>query len=152
MARALAALGTDVPISALVDRVCRPLDWEGRRVRALKPWSEDDRLLLKTISRGEFAVGGLRNRDLLPLLFPQASTLPPSSGDSIQRESRESCGCFVPTGLFAKWRGRIGICLPRGERRRRWRFSPTSRSLSHTLRRPVLESLRKTKTLTRHGT
>jgi hypothetical protein len=73
---ALAALDTDAPISALVDRVCRPVDWEGRRVRALRPWSEDDRLLLKAVSRGEFAVGGLRNRDLLPLLFPQASSLP----------------------------------------------------------------------------
>ena len=72
----LAALDTAAPISALVDRVCRPIEWEGRRVRALRPWSEDDRLLLKAISRGEFAVGGLRNRDLLPLLFPEASTLP----------------------------------------------------------------------------
>jgi len=73
---ALAALDTDVPISTLVDRVCRAVDWQGRRVRALRPWSEDDRLLLKAISRGEFAVGGLRNRDLLPLLFPEASSLP----------------------------------------------------------------------------
>jgi len=72
----LAALDTAAPISALVHRVCRPIDWEGRRVRALRPWSEDDRLLLKAISRGEFAVGGLRNRDLLPLLFPEASMLP----------------------------------------------------------------------------
>lgn len=73
---ALAALDTDVPISTLVDRVCRALDWKGRRVRALRPWSEDDRLLLKAISRGEFAVGGLRNRDLLLHLFPQAALLP----------------------------------------------------------------------------
>ena len=52
------------------------MDWQGRRVRALRPWSEDDRLLLKAISRGEFAVGGLRNRDLLPLLFPESAVLP----------------------------------------------------------------------------
>jgi hypothetical protein len=73
---ALAALDTDAPISTVVDRVCCAVDWEGRRVRALRPWSQDDRLLLKAISRGEFAVGGLRNRDLLPLLFPEASSLP----------------------------------------------------------------------------
>ena len=72
---ALAALNTDTPISTVVDRVCHAVDWNGRRVRALRPWSEDDRLLLKAISRGEFAVGGLRNRDLLPLLFPKASSL-----------------------------------------------------------------------------
>ncbi len=73
---ALAALDTDAPISTLVDRVCRAVDWQGRRVRALRPWSEDDRLLLKAISRGEFAINGLRNRDLLPLLFPQTASLP----------------------------------------------------------------------------
>jgi hypothetical protein len=72
----LAALDTAVPISTLVDRVCRAVDWEGRRVRALRPWSEDDRLLLKAISRGEFAVNGLRNRDLLSELFPEAAALP----------------------------------------------------------------------------
>ena len=72
---ALAALDTEAPISALVDRVCRAVDWEGRRVRALRPWSEDDRLLLKAINRGEFSVNGLRNRDLLSLLFPQATGL-----------------------------------------------------------------------------
>jgi hypothetical protein len=73
---ALAALDTDAPISTVVDRVCCAVDWEGRRVRALRPWSEDDRLLLKVISRGEFAVAGMRNRDLLPLLFPEVSQLP----------------------------------------------------------------------------
>jgi hypothetical protein len=73
---ALAALDTEAPISALVDRVCRAVDWKGRRVRALRPWSEDDRLLLKAISRGEFSVNGLRNRDLLALRFPEAAVLP----------------------------------------------------------------------------
>jgi hypothetical protein len=72
----LAALDTEVPISTLVDRVCRAVDWEGRRVRALRPWEENTRLLQKVISRGEFAVGGLRNRDLLTFLFPEASSLP----------------------------------------------------------------------------
>jgi len=73
---ALAALDTDTPVSTLVDRVCRAVDWKGQRVRALRPWSEDDQLLFKSISRGEFAVNGCRNRDLLPRLFPEASSLP----------------------------------------------------------------------------
>ena len=72
----LAALNTDVAISALVDRVCQAVDWEGRRVRALRPWAEEDQMLLKAISHGEFSVNGLRNRDLLALLFPQAAALP----------------------------------------------------------------------------
>jgi hypothetical protein len=74
---ALAALDTDAPVAALVDRVCCALDWKGQRVRALRPWSEDDRLLLKAISRGEFAVNGCRNRDVLSFLYPSACELPP---------------------------------------------------------------------------
>jgi len=51
-----ASLETDRPLGELVGRVCRPTRWKGRRVRALHPWSKDDRALLQTISRGEFAV------------------------------------------------------------------------------------------------
>ena len=49
---ALGALDTDIPVATLVDRVCHAVDWKGQRVHALRPWSKDDRLLLKTISRG----------------------------------------------------------------------------------------------------
>jgi hypothetical protein len=34
------------------------------------PWSEQDGALLEAISRGEFAINGLRNRDLQKLLYP----------------------------------------------------------------------------------
>ncbi len=71
---ALATLATDAPISTVVDQVCHVVHWERRRVRALRPSAKDDRLLLKSTSRGEFTVGGLRNRDLLPLVFPEASS------------------------------------------------------------------------------
>jgi hypothetical protein len=73
---ALVALHTDTPISTLVERVCRPVHWQGRSVRAHRPWSQEDRLLLKAINRGEFAINGLLNRNLLSLLFPEASSLP----------------------------------------------------------------------------
>ena len=73
---ALAALDTDVPVSALVDRVCCAVHWKGQQVRALRPWSEEDRLLLKAISRGEFALNGCRNRDVLCFLYPPACDLP----------------------------------------------------------------------------
>ena len=73
---ALASLDTDTPIRNLVERVCQAVDWNGRRVRALRPWSADDQRLLQAISRGEFGVNGFRNRHLLPLLYPEASSLP----------------------------------------------------------------------------
>jgi len=67
----LAVLDTDSPILKMIDPVCRPILWKGRRVRALRPWSKEDQLMLQTISRGEFSVNGFRNRDLLAHLFPE---------------------------------------------------------------------------------
>ncbi len=41
-----------------------------RRLRALNPLSEDDSNLLEAVSRPEFLINGLRNRDLRRLLYP----------------------------------------------------------------------------------
>jgi len=38
-------------------------------VRALRPWSDDDRILLGIISRGEFTLNGFGNRDLVGHIF-----------------------------------------------------------------------------------
>ncbi len=70
---ALASLNTDIPINKLVDPVCCHVIWNGRRMRALRPWSDEDQLLIQTISRGEFAINGFRNRDLFRHLFPDAT-------------------------------------------------------------------------------
>ena len=67
----LALLDTDSPILKMIDPVCRPIRWKDRRERPLRPWSKEDQLLLQTISRGEFAIDGFRNRDLLPHLYPK---------------------------------------------------------------------------------
>ena len=115
---ALAALDTDTPISTLVDRVCRAVEWQGKRVRALRPWSEDDRLLLKPIRRGEFAVNGFRNRDLLPLPFPEASSLPAEERRRYSARVTRKLGCFVLMGSSARCRERIAMFLPKEESRR----------------------------------
>lgn len=48
--------------------LCRPAELNGRRVRALHPLAPHDAALLAAVNRGEFAINGFRNRDLLPLL------------------------------------------------------------------------------------
>ena len=73
---ALASLNTDSPINKLVQPVCRSVIWNGRPVRALHPWSEEDRSLIQAISRGEFNLNGFRNRDLLSLLFSDSLSSP----------------------------------------------------------------------------
>jgi hypothetical protein len=55
----------------LATRLCRPVRYQGRRVRAINPHASDDGALLEAISRGEFTLNGLRNRDIRALLFPK---------------------------------------------------------------------------------
>ena len=47
----------------------RPVIKEGKRSRALRPFDDQDRLLLEAISRGEFVINGFRNKDLQELLY-----------------------------------------------------------------------------------
>ena len=71
--RYLAALETveeKTPLRQLTDKLCRPLQRNGHRYRALNPWSPIDAALLQALNRGEFLLNGLRNRDLRVLLFP----------------------------------------------------------------------------------
>jgi hypothetical protein len=57
-------LAVEVPATELRQRVARP-----RRARALNPLATDDAALLTHITRHEFLINGLRNRDLRPFLF-----------------------------------------------------------------------------------
>jgi hypothetical protein len=80
---ALAAVEDTTPCSKLFDAVSRPVIDAGRRFRALRLGDADELALLQTISRGEFATAGFRNRDLRRLLHPKAS----DSSDEVRRLS-----------------------------------------------------------------
>lgn len=82
---ALACVDTTTSLGRLIEPICRRITWQGRRIRALRPFSEADSALLKAVSGGEFLVKGLRNRDIQAILYPQA----PSSEK--QRRQRSSC-------------------------------------------------------------
>ena len=66
---ALASINTEAPLRHLIEPVCRPVRWKGRRVRGLRPWTADDRSLLQVVNRGEFVVNGFRNRDIRRYLY-----------------------------------------------------------------------------------
>jgi hypothetical protein len=71
--RYLEALGSvdhAEPLEQIVNELCRPVTWHERRVRALRPFEQQDARLLAAVSRGEFAINGFRNRDLRELLDP----------------------------------------------------------------------------------
>jgi hypothetical protein len=62
-----------------------------RRVRALNPLAAGDAALLEAISRHEFLINGLRNRDLRALLYRSGQRRSRKSGGG-RRRSRGKCG------------------------------------------------------------
>jgi hypothetical protein len=69
---ALAAVDTATPLSDLTKSLCRSVRWKGRGARALNPLSGPDAALLAAVSRGEYTITGIRNRDLRACLFGPA--------------------------------------------------------------------------------
>ena len=67
--KAMAAVEQTVPLGKLTEELCRPVKWKKRRSRALNLLSSQDLSLLEAVSRGEFMINGLRNRDLQQLLY-----------------------------------------------------------------------------------
>src|SRR5207302_10488075 len=65
---ALASVDDSASLQQVIGPIEKPVTWNGKRVRALHPFEDQDRLLLEAISRGEFLINGLRNKDLQPLL------------------------------------------------------------------------------------
>jgi hypothetical protein len=65
------------PVKDLVAPWCAPVSEPGkqakRQVRALNPWSKQDAALLQAISDPKWMVAGIRNRDLVGVLYPTAT-------------------------------------------------------------------------------
>ena len=79
---ALATVDDSRSVEELTSSIQRPITRNGRRVRGLSPWGQDQPLLA-AINHGEFLINGFRNRDLRQLLNPQ----PPESPRERQRQS-----------------------------------------------------------------
>jgi hypothetical protein len=71
--QAMASVENTTSLGQLVERLCRPLVRNGRRVRALNPYAHDDAKLIEAIGRGESTIAGFRNHDLRALLFTDAA-------------------------------------------------------------------------------
>jgi hypothetical protein len=85
------------PLSQLTTRLCQPVRRDGRRVRALNPHAPGDAALFEAISRGEFTLNGLRNRDLPSCCSPMPKPQNPSSAVMPPR-CHASLLCCMPMG------------------------------------------------------
>lgn len=70
---ALAAAKVTVPAGQIAAPLCRRVTKQRRRYRALNPWAPTDAAVLEVLARGEWTVGGLRNRDLRAALYPSTA-------------------------------------------------------------------------------
>jgi len=91
---ALAGADTSQRLGELLGQVTAPCTWKGRRVRGLRPWTREDVDLVSAISQGEFAIQGLRNRDVRDLLYPaMRQPIPPRAGSAARGSVGYSVSC-----------------------------------------------------------
>lgn len=86
---ALASVEAFQRLGELTERLERPTQWKGQRVRALHPFGAPDSTFLEAISRGEWTVRGFRNRDLQSILFGQPASSPEEKRRRSARVSRQ---------------------------------------------------------------
>jgi hypothetical protein len=102
---ALASVTEKTPVGPASAGVCRAVVKEGRRHRALNPWSELDAALLAALSRGEYTIHGLRNRDCGGNAGPKSGQ--PKKSGGVPAWSRGSCGrtacCAKSAARTATW-------------------------------------------------
>jgi len=67
---ALASVDDSARLQEILEPVEKRKQWKGHPVRALHPFSPEDGALLEIVSRGEFMIRGISNRDLRDALFP----------------------------------------------------------------------------------
>jgi hypothetical protein len=72
----LAAVAESEPLHQLTQRLTEPVEWKGRRARALNPLAEADADLLQAVGRGEFLLNGFRNRQLREVLLAEKELTP----------------------------------------------------------------------------
>lgn len=80
---ALASVDDSATLEEFTHKVTSATTFRDQRVRALKPFDPEDLALMEAVSRGEFTINGLRNRDLQRCLFPTE----PSSPEEAKRRS-----------------------------------------------------------------
>src|SRR5262249_21177945 len=88
-AAAAAAVQETTPLREWVEPLCRrvpaPGAHAGRKMRALNPLAADDAALLTAVLDPKFTVNGLRNRDLVALLYQRPAQ---TAADQKRRSAR----------------------------------------------------------------
>ena len=84
---ALSTVDDSTRFSEFTRALEQPCQYQGRRVRALHLFQAGDHQLLQAVNRGEFALNGLRNRDLQRWLYGPVDPLRPLTLKEKRRRS-----------------------------------------------------------------
>lgn len=68
-----ASIDTSTALGELLGQITESVSWKGYRIRGLRPSSQEDISLFRSVLHGEFTITGFRNRDLQQLLFKTAA-------------------------------------------------------------------------------
>lgn len=72
----LSIVTSPLTLASVTRPICYPVKWNKQRVRALNPLQEPDARLLEAVSKAEFVLHGLRNRDLQAIFYPEPTDDP----------------------------------------------------------------------------
>jgi hypothetical protein len=113
---ALAVVGNLGASEKELERRCAPVQYHGRRCRALQPLGSDDQALFQAALQGEHAIRGFRNGELAQLLFGPRPDNPGERRRQCGRVSRR-ISLLRAHGLIAKFpRSRRYRVTERGQR------------------------------------
>ena len=90
---AQASADTSARLEELLCQITKPTVYRNKKLRGLRPFDPTDTQLLEAVSRGEFVINGVRNRDLQDLLFAGLATTP-------EEKRRRSGKCTRKLGLL----------------------------------------------------
>jgi hypothetical protein len=70
---AIATVAAPITFASVTRQLGDPVIWKKQRIRGLRLLQEEDARLLEAVSKAEFLLHGLRNRDLQIIFFPEAT-------------------------------------------------------------------------------
>lgn len=114
---ALASLDTTQRLDELIRPITLSKTHRGKRIRALHPWSEQDRALFEFISAPEHLLAGFLNGDMLNAVYPEAQS---------KQEKRKAAARISYRIRLLRAHGLIAK-LPKA---RRYRITPKGRQIA----------------------
>lgn len=99
---ALAACPTNATVLEAIEGICKRTQRSGRSVRALNPCSPHDFHLLRFLGQGQWAINGLRNRDLASWIEPKMEQLSDEQKKKLSSRVSRLLGILRCHGLIRK--------------------------------------------------